>query len=135
MNDKLSAAKLLRELQDVYDGDTPQATNAKARICSSHAALESDLATSEAAREKDIRVLANQALELERLQGIEARAKAGVSNAEDARERAEEVVSGIRALSGESDLGEFSKGVGLVMCRYFDSKHDAGLYRGGDADE
>jgi hypothetical protein len=46
--------------------------------------------------------------------------QAELATSEAARERAEKVVSGIRALSGESDLGEFSKGVGLVMSRYLE---------------
>jgi len=90
----MSADVLSETARDVLVGivasenyDTLERAAAGLEIKRSYAALESDLATSEAAREHDIRVLANQALELERLQGIEARAEAAVSNAEAENEQ------------------------------------------------
>jgi hypothetical protein len=46
MDGKLTAEELRRELQDVYDGDHPQASAARERITQAYATLEAELAAS-----------------------------------------------------------------------------------------
>jgi hypothetical protein len=58
MDGKLTPEALRRELQDVYDGDHPQASAARERITQAYAALEAELVVDEHLLEERARLIA-----------------------------------------------------------------------------